>query len=188
MLKACNVCGSEISNGFIKVDLKTGKVTNLEREFEQEQKRYIKECIFYLKPRMKNKLDLTNKIVNAIMRYKGDVEPRLIVAILYQESGFNPNAISDNDIGIGQICFIVWRREYKTTIQELLDPETNIKICCGILNYLRDTRSDKFENSWYSFYNSSTWEIKNVDDQVVAGRKVYWYAILRHLKKLERVK
>jgi soluble lytic murein transglycosylase-like protein len=66
-----------------------------------------------------------------------NIDPRLMVAIAYHESRFDPKAVSDvkKDYGVFQIRFGAATRGFKLRKKDLLDPEINTVL--SIL-YMRD--------------------------------------------------
>jgi hypothetical protein len=177
----------------LKVDSKeiTGKDSVFEEVIKETdiktEKELIRKCIYKLKPDMKNK-DLTNIIVNSIIKYKDDLDIKLIIAIMFQESRFNPKAIGGNDCGLLQVNIWYHSRNYKVSIEDLLNPEINIRVGLDILKNIIEQRKPQGYKYPYAFYNTSALRIYDDKGNLIGGRIMYIRHIEKHLRKIKDIK
>ena len=146
----------------------------------------IKTYIYALKPAMKHKPDLTDRIARAVSKYHDDVDVKLVLAIMMRESSFNPSAIGGSDCGLMQVNVWYHAKRYKVSIEDLLNVETNIRIGCDILkNIIEQRKPQGFKYPW-AFYNTNRLKIYDDKGNLVAGRIVYIRHVLKWYNKINR--
>lgn len=97
-----------------------------------------------------------------------NLDPRIILSILYVESRFKQQALSNTgDFSIAQINYKVWEKSFKKinkkslNFKQLKEDETYaIYRMAEILNFLQSTYS-KNDPYWFALYHSSTLKYKN---------------------------
>lgn len=114
-----------------------------------------------------------------LMSLLNDIDPKIIVAIAFQENSFRLSGISSNDIGHMQINYY-WQIVRKKRINEItiedLNDDWHLNIQLAI-EHLKDCKQRHPESSsfpWWSCYNSPK----------PKHQKIYSHYVKRHLKKL----
>lgn len=109
-------------------------------------------------------LEYSEYVLNYAEMY--DFEPSLIFALIYTESGFNPDAVSSADaIGLMQITedTFEWAQN-RTNVEELIptnelfDPEVNIHYGVLVMSLLREQFSDT--NTMLAAYNAGIGNVR----------------------------
>jgi len=77
-----------------------------------------------------------------IVKYsvKNGLDPCLVAAVIQKESSFNPSAVNPGDpsFGLGQLKLETARQfEPEVTRDDLFNPETNIRLMCRFLAWLK---------------------------------------------------
>jgi len=119
--------------------------------FNQSKQEVIVQNIQNLRPRLDK--SVVNDYANLIQKYCPEGVQTHMVAIIEQESGYNPGAKNHNDYGLGQINYSTWKKFFEIkNPRVLLDSATNIRLSCKILHMAYVSHSD--HPKWYAFYHS----------------------------------
>ncbi len=136
------------------------------------------------------------KYQNIITQYSKqyNLHPTFIAAIIDQESGFKPAAVSKvGAIGLMQLLpstakWIASKIGEEFVDSKLVDPQTNIKYGCWYIRYLLD-RYNQNEDLTLAAYNSGTRLVDSLNGQEVSLKTVYTetYKFVVNTKKAELV-
>lgn len=143
----------------------------------------IKRAISSLSKKMSDRdsRELARSIYEASKKHH--INPKLMVAILMQESSFDQTKVSrTGDISISQINYQVWSREFsrlkKAPLDRFrlsMDRDYAIFRMAEILEIL-SKRQDK-DSSWYAVYHSKT----------PSNKFMYVSKVNQHLNRIERL-
>lgn len=141
--------------------------------------------------------ELAYKYATLIAKYATlfELDPLDIVSVVYQESSFNPQAISPTgDYGLMGINWYYVGRHRVKEREDLFNAEKNIRIGVEMLNFWRElsrksARKGEFIPSFFSHYNQGVF-VQNEDysTKVMNIRKrlaVYQILIPNHLLAME---
>jgi len=112
------------------------------------------------------------------------IDPATILAIIYRESGGDPNIINPHSGAVGLMQVMPREANPKLfanrpTEEELLDPETNIAWGIRILAYcLRGDRTLK--EGLYYYSGGSAWQSR------ARYEECYWYPFLQFRRKVAK--
>lgn len=123
-------------------------------------------------------------IISLIMTYSQmyGVDPQIVFAVIGVESSFRANAISHTgDYGLMQLNKKVY---YNYSVEQLLDPETNIKLGIKHLALAKQASKHKGEFSWLTFYNCGY----KSNDFKYPNLHPYVKKIKKKMKEFEQVK
>jgi len=102
---------------------------------------------------------LASKIAKAVMKYKGFFPAELITALIYGESGFDPNYVgADLDQGLGQLtepALDEIERVYKIKVDRsrIFEVDYNVYLTCLFLRRCKQAcRSQAKERGYYLYY------------------------------------
>lgn len=96
---------------------------------------------------------MSNYILSLIFLYSSqyNLDPKLVIAVIDVESGFRNVISKTGDYGLMQLNKKVY---YNYSVEQLLDPETNIKLGIKHLAFAKQASKHKGEFSWLVFYNA----------------------------------
>jgi len=115
-----------------------------------------------------------HQILDSVYRHanKYDLDPYLLLSLIYHESGFNPQAISvSGACGLMQVNLSVWKDFLQLEEEKIFEVDYNIDVGCRIFQrYLTETEGD-LERALY-MYNNGYMENGNVayPDMVLKGK------------------
>ena len=113
---------------------------------------------------------------------KNNIEPELLAAVIYVESGFYPHVVSRaNACGLTQVI-PKWTGGLETgkkkyTCKQLKDPRTSIKVGAQVLGYIIKNYANFNEDKALCMYNAGS----------ICLRKKNLYKKLYYVKKVRRV-
>lgn len=140
---------------------------------ERRHKNVIYKTIIHLN----NNIDpnfaksLSVKIIKECAKY--NLDWMLMTSIMYQESKFNPMAVNNQGIGLGQIEPL-WSKKFNYQHGALWDWRFNIEIMAKIMNHYKLESNNNDNIYWASAYHSYTPKYRNR----------YHKAIINHYKKI----
>jgi len=116
-----------------------------------------------------------------------NLDPEEIEAVILTESGGNPNSENpaDPSVGLMGVTLLIGRAYAgATSLNQLFDPDTNIKAGAGYLSELKGKYGERFPNSdpqngWIQMYNEG-------EPHFLAGERVVSYQT-KYLKHLAAV-
>lgn len=126
----------------------------------------IATVISTLQPEWKKDHNKLNKLSNSILNnsIRTGIDWKLAIAIFYQESSLKldpTNCLKHNkcnDLGIGQVRYSVWGKEFNLDRKRMLsDAEYAISKSFDVMHYYKEQYSNK-ELNWYTRYHSKTKE------------------------------
>jgi len=142
--------------------------------------------------------ELAYRYATLIARYASsfELDPLDIVSVIYQESSFNPQAISPTgDYGLMGINWHYVGRHRVKDKRDLLNVETNLRIGVEMLNFWREfsrksTRKGELIPSLFNHYNQGVFvQNETYSKKVMIIRKrlaVYQILVPNHLLAMER--
>lgn len=111
------------------------------------------------------------------------ITAREILAVIWNESTGNPNAVNPRDPSYGLMQITLPIAKYYggiTVAQQLFDPARNISIGSAFLAHLKETYEEKYPTTWIAGYNEGEGNLtRGVADQP------YVAAFDSHMEELE---